>query len=156
MAEIYKNATITIAAASSADVKFGFLEDRLFPKIPLPLALPEGGLGPLWIHEGFRTPPNEPLDRRGWTLQEALLSPRILYYGSKDLIWRCQHEPFKSVFPAHNLYVDTRAPIESSNLLNRIPHFKLSNLYRIVKLNSIEYSTIRYDFHNVTLRDLGI
>jgi hypothetical protein len=142
MAEIYKNATITIAAASSADVKFGFLEDRLFPKIPLPLALPEGGLGPLWIHEGFRTPPNEPLDRRGWTLQEALLSPRILYYGSKDLIWRCQHEPFKSVFPAHNLYVDTRAPIESSNLLNRIPHFKLSNLYRIIKLNSIEYSII--------------
>jgi hypothetical protein len=107
MGEIYKNATITIAAASSPDVKCGFLEDRLFPRVPLPLALPEGELGTLWIHEGFLTSPDEPLDRRGWTLQEALLSPRILYYGCKDLIWKCQHEPFKPVFPTHNLYFVT-------------------------------------------------
>jgi hypothetical protein len=104
MAEVYKNATVTIAAASSPDVKCGFLEDRLFPKIPLPLALPEGGLGTLWTHEGFLTSPDEHLDRRGWTLQEALLSPRILYYGCKELIWKCQHEPFKPVFPTHQFY----------------------------------------------------
>jgi hypothetical protein len=63
MAEIYKNATITIAAASSADVKFGFLEDRLFPKIPLPLALPEGGLGPCGFMRGSELPQMNP-----WTV----------------------------------------------------------------------------------------
>jgi hypothetical protein len=34
----------------------------------------------------------------------------------------------------------------TANLSNQIPHFELSNLYRIMKLNSMEYSTIRYDF----------
>jgi hypothetical protein len=27
-----------------------------------------------------------------------------LYYGCKDLIWECQHEPFKPVFLTHNRY----------------------------------------------------
>jgi hypothetical protein len=64
MAEIYKNATITIAAASSPDVKCGFLEDRQIPVIPLPLTLPKGGFGTLWAPKGYLTAPDEPLDRR--------------------------------------------------------------------------------------------
>ncbi|PMD42101.1 HET-domain-containing protein [Hyaloscypha variabilis F] len=77
MGRIYKTATLTIAAASSNSVFTGFLEDRRVPSIPLPL----------------------PLDKRGWTLQGSLLSPRILYYGSKDLIWKCQAKSFRSGSP---------------------------------------------------------
>lgn len=28
---------------------------------------------------------------RGWTLQENILPPRILIYGSQQIYWRCQH-----------------------------------------------------------------
>jgi Heterokaryon incompatibility protein (HET) len=32
-----------------------------------------------------------PLSKRGWTLQEGLLSPRILYYGERQIYWKCPH-----------------------------------------------------------------
>jgi len=32
---------------------------------------------------------NEPLNTRGWTLQERLLPPRILYCGSEQIFWQC-------------------------------------------------------------------
>lgn len=31
------------------------------------------------------------LSGRGWTLQEGLLSPRILYYGERQIYWKCPH-----------------------------------------------------------------
>ena len=32
--------------------------------------------------------PYDPLDNRGWTLQEAFVSQCILYYDPKELIWK--------------------------------------------------------------------
>jgi hypothetical protein len=32
---------------------------------------------------------DEPLNGRGWTLQERTLAPRILHYGSKQMFWEC-------------------------------------------------------------------
>lgn len=34
---------------------------------------------------------HEPLNKRAWTLQERLLSPRTLHYGSQEMYWECQH-----------------------------------------------------------------
>jgi hypothetical protein len=33
---------------------------------------------------------HEPLNKRAWTLQERLLSPRTLHYGSQEMYWECQ------------------------------------------------------------------
>jgi hypothetical protein len=33
---------------------------------------------------------DEPLSRRGWTLQERLLSPRIIHYGKQQMYWECR------------------------------------------------------------------
>lgn len=33
---------------------------------------------------------SEPLSSRGWTLQERLLSPRILHYGTNQMYWECR------------------------------------------------------------------
>ncbi|KAL5316583.1 hypothetical protein ACEPPN_015632 [Leptodophora sp. 'Broadleaf-Isolate-01'] len=104
MGMIYKNATVTIAAARSPDVRVGFLGDIQIPQIPLPFFGPKGEVRKLWIHTEPPELPDEPLDRRGWTLQESLLSPRILYYGSKDLIWKCRGEPFHSLTTSHTFY----------------------------------------------------
>lgn len=38
-------------------------------------------------YQGAR--PKGPLDKRGWVLQEQILSPRILYYGRGELFWDC-------------------------------------------------------------------
>lgn len=35
---------------------------------------------------------NLPIFRRGWCVQELLLSPRVLYFTDKLLFWRCQEE----------------------------------------------------------------
>jgi hypothetical protein len=111
MGRIYKTATLTIAAASSNSVYTGFLQDRLVPSIPLPIVKlgTDEANGKFWIHENTVESPDEPLNKRGWTFQESLLSPRILYYGSKDLVWKCQTKPFEPVIASHNLYsTDTK------------------------------------------------
>ncbi len=33
----------------------------------------------------------EPLNQRAWTLQERLLSPRTLHFGTEEMYWECQH-----------------------------------------------------------------
>jgi hypothetical protein len=34
---------------------------------------------------------HEPLNKRAWTLQERLLSPRTLQYDSQEMYWECQY-----------------------------------------------------------------
>ena len=48
----------------------------------------------------------EPISKRGWTLQERLLAPRVLHYGVEQMYWECQEyfQPedgalFKQPFP---------------------------------------------------------
>lgn len=111
MGEIYKNATVTIAAASSASANEGFLEDRPIPDVcQLPLCLPNGHCGKIWLR-GARMPPAEPLEGRAWALQESLLSPRLLYYGKQELLWACQTSEFEPVNETHHFYTGNIAEV---------------------------------------------
>ncbi|EOD51854.1 putative het domain-containing protein [Neofusicoccum parvum UCRNP2] len=38
--------------------------------------------------------PDRMLVTRGWTLQEAVLAPRVLHYTSKQLIWECSRQGY--------------------------------------------------------------
>lgn len=100
MGDNYKKSFLTIAAASAMDDQSGFLGPkettsvRDLPPIPgLPAGLmvrevsEEAGSG---RHAEFR----EPLYTRGWVLQERLLSPRILSFGSAELRWDCNASTF--------------------------------------------------------------
>jgi hypothetical protein len=40
-----------------------------------------------------------PLNRRGWVLQERLLSPRVLHFGSGQLFWECRRGVLCERFP---------------------------------------------------------
>jgi Heterokaryon incompatibility protein (HET) len=110
MGRIYRYARVTIAAANSPSVQCGFLNSLTRDEVPLPIVLSEtrNEFGTLWTRKGPRTP-DEPLDKRGWALQEYLLSPRVLYYGSLDLLWRCQKQLFQPVLPTQGIYQDTSA-----------------------------------------------
>ncbi|KXX79945.1 hypothetical protein MMYC01_202305 [Madurella mycetomatis] len=114
MGRLYKSATVTIAAASAASVSEGFLQARTeLPSIPMSFHCGgrEMGIAHLIVqtgHDAMRL-----LDKRGWTLQEALLSPRKLVYGDIEQVWFCQTEHRKQ-FPG--------SPVFSFSLLGLLPN----------------------------------
>jgi Heterokaryon incompatibility protein (HET) len=90
---LYKNATVTIFAASAKSVSEGFLQPRpTHASHLLPLACPDGRQGIAQLILNATHNPMNPLNTRGWTLQESLLSPRKLIYGEKELVWDCEME----------------------------------------------------------------
>ncbi|KAK4455314.1 hypothetical protein QBC34DRAFT_481428 [Podospora aff. communis PSN243] len=97
MPSIYGGATVTIVAARSASSADGFLGERLpGPRAAATISYRciDGQLGTVTLarldgdgESGFE--PVEPIDERGWTLQERLLSSRIVEFGSRQTRWIC-------------------------------------------------------------------
>ncbi|KAF5714805.1 het-domain-containing protein [Fusarium mundagurra] len=112
MASIYQNALVTISADSSQDAKAGLhneksssiFNDRDSMKICSKLSTDEESsiflfpdqetridssatnlrdMGDLLSHCALRD--------RGWTMQERILSPRIIHYAEDQLYWECYH-----------------------------------------------------------------
>ncbi|KAI0630026.1 heterokaryon incompatibility protein-domain-containing protein [Trametes polyzona] len=110
MRHIYRNAYVTIIAASASSVTEGFLhERRLRPVVASLPALcspaestgepwkqatgtcaPSHLVGTLHLTEPSTSGPEEPIDERAWCLQELLMSPRALLFTSETLLYRCQ------------------------------------------------------------------
>lgn len=103
MADYYRNAYVTICAAA-ARCSDGFLavhdECNEHPNkgvardlLQLPYCVPGEGIGTLYFREECHyCLSDEPISARAWTLQERILSPRSLTYGSR-LVWQCnQHQ----------------------------------------------------------------
>jgi len=112
MGPIYKNATLTIAAASSSSVKEGFLGKRTTapPVCQLPYRTSSGEITSVFVrhepeYDDFVKSEDEPLNTRGWAFQEFLLSPRLLVYGSAEVVWRCQEVPLKSISDSYVNYM---------------------------------------------------
>ena len=94
MAQVYGSSTVTIAASRSSCVHNGFLSDRdpvsLLQEIfKLPYHCPDGSLGSVLLSNDEADTDVDPLHTRGWALQERILSPRFLDYGSRQLRWMC-------------------------------------------------------------------
>jgi hypothetical protein len=97
MASIYREAIITIAAASAKSSVEGFLEDRdlekaygsLF-KLSYRRKRDNDVEGSVLLSENpICDTYDEPIDKRAWTMQEDTLSLRLLRFGSKQTTWRC-------------------------------------------------------------------
>ena len=100
MHSIYRNSTVTIAAACAASHGEGFLRtqpgldgpdhskcDILELRIPVGPDLEDADIT---LHQCMDDRYVEPLDRRGWALQEFVLSPRLLIFGHHEARWSCQ------------------------------------------------------------------
>jgi hypothetical protein len=93
MGNVYKNATITIAAANASSVNEGFLEKENPPNCArLPFSLPSGNIGAISCHPTSYSLDSDEnvLGTRAWALQEHLLSPRLIYFGNVYLAWKCR------------------------------------------------------------------
>jgi hypothetical protein len=116
MHEVYKNSTLTISAATAFGVMEGFLYNiPAMRSFQLPIRMRNGEFAtsevtlknPAVSGQPSIKSPNfgwqpEPLDKRGWVLQENLLSSRILVYGSDEMSWQCQTDIVKRFPPGHS------------------------------------------------------
>lgn len=108
MGDIYSSAMLTIAAASSTDCRDGLLGNRRWASRRVAeLRCQNSG-----SHEGRCRvrgrlhPVIEPLDDRGWALQEDLLSPRILRIGTAEMSFHCGFFTFRESEVAERLPSD--------------------------------------------------
>jgi hypothetical protein len=104
MGNIYNSAYVTIAAANGDNCRSGFLQDRTNwwsdrdgPPIPLPFHVSDDSTGTVFLSRAGPPPQLEPLYSRIWTLQEHLLSRRVLIYGVQQIFWVCNHETLLKV-----------------------------------------------------------
>jgi hypothetical protein len=105
MADIFSNSYVTVSAASAASVSDGFLHQRhswhMQPLLRIPLRLcPSDEPASLVLYDGPQMwgfgSKSSPIEKRGWTLQEKLLSRRVLFYGTTHLKWMCRSIPLDS------------------------------------------------------------
>ncbi|KAH8901357.1 HET-domain-containing protein [Thozetella sp. PMI_491] len=87
MGEYYGNAYFTIAAAGAQDADGGLFAPQIENGRILPSA--GGGHFALTPYEPRPSLADQPINSRGWTLQERLLSPRILVCSFLGIAWQC-------------------------------------------------------------------
>jgi hypothetical protein len=92
MASIYSNADLVLAGAAAESANEGFLRKER-PSFEGTLSLDIGGSATSFV---YRVVPQdhekieEPLYKRGWTLQEKLCARRFLAYGNWEMSWECK------------------------------------------------------------------
>jgi hypothetical protein len=106
MPRIYKQAGVTISASRATCCHEGFLKKRTVSLdhdqvFRFPYQCSDGKLGSITAflpldHDQYDI--TEPIERRGWTLQEALLSPRLLDFGSLQTSWQCMESDHGAAF----------------------------------------------------------
>ena len=94
MGHVYNLALVTIQAAVAGDCREGCLNKYTASDLPpaqLRYVSNAGEVGKVYVRQSplVTSLSTEPLHDRGWTLQEALLSPRILSFGSTQMSWEC-------------------------------------------------------------------
>ncbi|KAF6793038.1 heterokaryon incompatibility protein (SNF2 family domain-containing protein) [Colletotrichum sojae] len=95
MATVYRNAAGTAVCAGD-----GFLENRdtaaylTAERVDVPGQA--GRTGTIYLRSGPHVPQHA-LDKRGWVLQEFLLSSRLLVFSEWELLWQCREIDLRGV-----------------------------------------------------------
>lgn len=102
MHKVYSDAILTIIAANSPTTRSGIFTMRSFELKPVELKWksPAGSrpeqisqITKVYLRSGSElwddSLQSSVLQTRGWTLQEGVLAPRTLAYGSQQMIWEC-------------------------------------------------------------------
>ncbi|KAF7549356.1 hypothetical protein G7Z17_g6444 [Cylindrodendrum hubeiense] len=129
MGRTYRDATLTIMAASAKSVYAGFLDDTKVdaPEAKLPFHLGRDSFGAVFVRSSFDSHPyfldEEPMFKRAWNFQEMLLSSRIIMFDSYQTTLKCGREDFWPAVATH-----------------------LHSQFRLSSILSDQYSTLK-EFH---------
>lgn len=119
MNHYYRNSYITISAAGAASCTKGFLQDSPAPRnggdaedddvfyFPVDLGVSEQPSSLKLIRHRKRPP--QIIDSRAWTLQEGLLSNRLLTFGTHLVTWVCHTESWGYDLRQSEIYNDFHA-----------------------------------------------
>lgn len=88
MCSVYSNADVTFAAAAAENPDSTLLKPFI-PSINIQTQDWHLRLRLRNVHSTTNSIHPEPLFQRAWTLQEELLSKRIIYFGDRQLRWQC-------------------------------------------------------------------
>jgi hypothetical protein len=105
MWEVYSNSYCTIAATASSDSHGGLFRDRnALSTVPCKVqpawSSEQNGQYYCVASESWKVEVEDsPLNSRGWVLQERALSPRILHFGNRQLLWECRSLTASEAFP---------------------------------------------------------
>ncbi|KAE8449101.1 hypothetical protein EG329_008484 [Mollisiaceae sp. DMI_Dod_QoI] len=110
MSQIYQNSYLTIAATKSKDSNGGCYSDQDVRCNSKPICaldkdgdpftiycrqkLPHWGSGSQHVRDIIARQDEFPLLMRAWVYQERFLSPRVLHFGSQELIWECMEAAY--------------------------------------------------------------
>jgi hypothetical protein len=118
MGEIYSSAYLTISAMGAAGCNEGFLTPQQDLYFPVSYRGSDGVIYQIKMSRNqdqmeqtaHALEEGNPLSNRGWTFQETVLSPRVLFYSSIQPYWRCPHsskeaggKPFREFFSSTGL-----------------------------------------------------
>ncbi|KAH8893097.1 HET-domain-containing protein [Thozetella sp. PMI_491] len=98
MADVYGGSSLTIVAASASVANEGFLrapKPASFFVEPLHIAICDGRGHLASLVLGYREtykPAGDPINSRAWTLQERVLSPRLLIFSGSGVMWTCRED----------------------------------------------------------------
>jgi hypothetical protein len=90
MGEYYENAYVTISALSASGSSEGFLHPRPETQVLRLFETSNVYIRPREEFNRRKIFERAALSRRGWTLQERLLSTRILHFSSHEMFWECK------------------------------------------------------------------
>ncbi|KAH7064042.1 heterokaryon incompatibility protein-domain-containing protein [Paraphoma chrysanthemicola] len=95
MKEVYSKAHITIAAAAARNCSDGIFNTRSCV-VPIRSDIMAATRGEVTIHisDHIAEFKDEPINNRAWTLQERLLSTRLLTYTTQEMSWQCNAASF--------------------------------------------------------------
>lgn len=163
MGRIYQSASLTVAAASAKDCRDGLFHTRPDPETPYCSVL-QRRKGDDIVYLGADLPDNkqqmEPLSQRGWALQEAVLSRRLVAFGTTELSWECRccsyRETVSRALPKEigsTSMLGTASEILSSwvKLVEKYSHrdltFQTDKLPAISGLASVVSRALGHEFH---------
>ena len=98
MSRVYQGSYLTIAANHAIDANAGCFSDtkwlekasyEIHPSSSARIRTLYREDHAEFSHAYARKRSSKPLTSRGWALQERLLSPRVIHYMAKELVWEC-------------------------------------------------------------------
>lgn len=148
MLQIYQDSIVTIAGPAATNSDTGFLDRQ--PRVENPTytfsyELPNNqGIGQVIVSYGGHqkgqgsAPAPDPysaISKRAWILQERLLSPQILYFGSRQIYWECSTNlRYESVhFPLVDDFQTRGEVVKASFDSRRDKSWWLGYWYRILR-----------------------